>query len=43
MDLVGPRILSTSYEETIGLIQGFAGFGKEKKLIDSLGNHKITT
>ena len=34
--------MDTSYQETIGLIQGFAWFGKEKKLIDSLGHNKIT-
>jgi hypothetical protein len=32
-ELVGHRLMDTSYEETIGLIQGFGGFGKEKKLI----------
>jgi hypothetical protein len=43
IDLVGHRLLSTSYEETIGLIQGFGGFGKEKKLIESISQNKIAT
>lgn len=43
MDLVGPRIMENNYEETIGLIQGFGGFGKEKKLIDSISQNKLTS
>jgi benzoyl-CoA reductase/2-hydroxyglutaryl-CoA dehydratase subunit BcrC/BadD/HgdB len=41
--LVGHRLLNTSFEETIGLIQGFGGFGKEKKLIESVSQNKLTT
>lgn len=43
LDLVGQRLLNTSYEETIGLIQGFGGFGKEKKLIESISQNKLTS
>lgn len=41
-DLIAPRIMDTNYEETLGLIQGFAGFTKEAKLLEGVMHHKLT-
>jgi hypothetical protein len=41
-DLTAPRIMDTNYEETLGLIQGFAGYTKETKLLEGVMHHKLT-
>jgi hypothetical protein len=41
-ELVKPHILEASYEDTVGLTQGFAGYVREEKLFEIALNHKLT-
>lgn len=34
--------MEANYEDTVGLIQGFAGYVREDKLFDIVVNHKLS-
>ena len=42
-DMVRQHVMETNYEETVGLIQGFASYVNETKLIDNVISHKLSS